>query len=67
MDFLENLKLVLKIVGLILVLIGTIFIFDARIIVKKLFSFGDQNEGALGMKIIGFFIFIIGTGLILFS
>lgn len=63
----ENLKLVLKIVGLILVLIGTIFIFDARIIVKKLFSFGDQNEGALGMKIIGFFIFIIGTGLILFS
>ena len=32
---------------------------------KKLFSFGDQNEASLGMKILGFIIAIIG-GLIIF-
>lgn len=63
----DTLKLVLTIVGLILILIGTIFIFDARILTKRFFSFGDQNEGSLGMKITGFIIFIIGAGLILFS
>ena len=47
-----------------LILIGVIYIFDARNITKKFFGFGDQNEGASGLKILGFIIVII-SGIIL--
>ena len=60
-------KLILIVVGMILALIGTIMIFDARIITKKLFSFGDQNEGVLGLKIVGFSLTIIGGGIVFFN
>ena len=55
----------LKIIGAIITLIGVVFVFDARNIVKRFFSFGDQNEGSLGIKIVGFLFAIIG-GLIIF-
>lgn len=42
-------------------------VFDARYLTKKLFSFGDQNEGTTGLKILGFFIAIIGALLIYFN
>ena len=64
METIEIGKLILIVVGMILALIGVIMIFDARIITKKLFSFGDQNEGVLGLKIVGFIIAIIGGGII---
>lgn len=51
----------LKLLGAILVLVGVIFIFDARRLTKKWFSFGDQNEGTLGMKMTGFIITMIGA------
>jgi len=57
----------LFIIGLIVVLIGVIMVYDARIITKKLFGFGDQNEAALGLKILGFFLAIIGVLLIFFN
>ena len=57
----------LFIVGLIIVLIGVIMVYDARILTKKLFGFGDQNEAALGFKILGFFLAIIGLLLIFFN
>ena len=38
------LKVVIRLIGLIIVLIGVVLIYDARIITKKNFSFGDQNE-----------------------
>ena len=44
----------------LLVLFGVILIYDARIITKKFFGFGDQNEGSSGLKILGFIIAIIG-------
>ena len=53
-------KVILIIIGLIIATIGVICIFDARVITKKMFSFGDQNDGALGLKITGFLITIIG-------
>lgn len=62
-----NWQLVLLAVGLILVLIGVILIYDARIITKKLFSFGDQNEGTLGMKIVGVIVMIIGSVIIILN
>lgn len=64
METIEMGKLIVIVVGMILVLIGVIMIFDARIITKKLFSFGDQNEGVLGLKIVGFTLTIIGGGII---
>lgn len=67
METIEMGKLIVIVVGMILVLIGVIMIFDARIITKKLFSFGDQNEGVLGLKIIGFTLTIAGGGIIFFN
>lgn len=46
--------------GIIIATFGVILIYDARPITKKRFSFGDQNDGALGLKITGFLITIIG-------
>ena len=48
-----------------MILAGVILIYDARLITKKFFGFGDQNEGSSGLKILGFLIVIIG-GLILY-
>lgn len=52
-------NIVLKIIVILLVLMGVILVYDARIITKKFFSFGDQNEGALGLKMFGFFLAIL--------
>lgn len=57
---------VLKIFGTILVLIGIILIYDARPITKKFFGFGDQNEGALGLKMFGFIFTVVGGVILLF-
>lgn len=61
------LQIILKLIGLIMVLCGVIMIYDARIITKKFFSFGDQNEGASGLKIFGFIISIVGALIIYFN
>lgn len=50
----------IKTLVLLMILFGVILIYDARIIIKKFFSFGDQNEGSLGLKIFGFLLSIIG-------
>ena len=58
-------QIILKLIGSIIVLFGIILIYDARIITKKFFGFGDQNEASNGLKILGFIIAIVG-GLILY-
>lgn len=58
--------IIMKIVILTLILIGFVFIYDARTLTKRFFSFGDQNEGASGLKFLGFILSIIG-GIILFN
>ena len=40
----------LLIIAIILLVAGVKFIFDARPITKKMFSFGDQNDATLGLK-----------------
>ncbi len=55
---------ILYIIGIILAMIGVILIFDARPITKKVFSFGDQNDATLGLKLVGFVISIIGAILV---
>lgn len=59
------LQIIIKIISILMVLGGIIMIYDARILTKKFFGFGDQNEGSSGLKIIGFILAIIG-GLILY-
>lgn len=58
--------MILKILGLILVICGVIWIYDSRRINRKFFNgLGDQNEGTLGLKIIGT-IFCIGGALLIY-
>lgn len=59
------LKAIITLIAIVMALVGVILIYDARIITKKFFGFGDQNEGSTGLKILGFLIAIIG-GLILY-
>ena len=59
----ETMKII-DLIGAIIVLVGVILTYDARPITKNLFSFGDQNEGALGLKIVGFIISLIGALLV---
>ena len=54
-------KMILKIISLILILVGVIFTYDARILSTNWFSFGDQNEATSGLKILGFIFAIIGA------
>ena len=61
----EMLQLVFKLIGVIIVLLGVILIYDARILSKKFFGFGDQNEASNGLKILGFIIAVVG-GLIVY-
>ena len=55
---------IINIIGLVMAVLGVVMVYDARKITKKLFGFGDQNQAALGMKILGFIIAIIGAFMI---
>ena len=55
----------LKLIGALIALFGVICIYDARRLTKKLFSFGDQNEGSMGMKITGFIFCAVGAIMLL--
>ena len=58
----ENmLQIILKIIGVLIILAGVILVYDSRLITKKFFGFGDQNEATIGMKLIGFIIAINGA------
>lgn len=53
-------------IGIISIIFGIKFIYDARPIVKKYFSMGDKNEATLGLKILGFLLTIIGGVVVYF-
>ena len=56
---------IMAIIGTIVLMCGIILIYDARQITKKIFSFGDQNEATLVLKVVGLIISIIGGLLIM--
>lgn len=58
-------QIVIKLFATLMLLIGVILIYDARIITKRFFGFGDQNEASSGLKILGFILAVIG-GLIIY-
>ena len=61
------LNIIMRLIMMILILFGITLIYDARIITKKFFGFGDQNEGSAGLKIIGFIIAIVGALIVYFN
>ena len=61
------LQVIIKLISVIIILAGVILVFDARLITKKYFGFGDQNEGTDGLKILGYIISIIGGLLLYFN
>lgn len=61
-----KLRVFLLLIGMISLVCGVKFIFDARPIVKKYFSFGDKNEATIGLKILGFLLSIIGGTIMYF-
>lgn len=60
-------KILFILLGIIILAVAVVFIYDARIITTKLFSFGDRNEGSAGLKIIGFIMVVIGLFIIYFT
>ena len=58
-------QVIMRLIAVLMLLAGVILIYDARIITKRFFGFGDQNEATSGLKILGFIIVILG-GLILY-
>lgn len=59
-------QIILRLIGALIALGGVILIYDARIITKKMFGFGDQNEATSGFKILGAIITIVGALIIYF-
>ena len=47
------LQVIIRLIGVLILLAGVILVYDARIITKKVFDFGDQNEATNGFKILG--------------
>ena len=60
-------QVIIKLIAILMVLVGVILIYDSRIITKKFFGFGDQNEASSGLKILGFMIAITGALIIYFN
>lgn len=60
-------QVIIKLVGILMVLLGIVLIYDARIITKRFFGFGDQNDASSGLKILGFMIAIVGGLIIYFN
>lgn len=58
-------QVIMRLIAVLMLLGGVVLIYDARIITKRFFGFGDQNEATSGLKILGFIIVILG-GLILY-
>lgn len=60
-------QIILRLIGALMVLGGIILIYDARVITKNFFGFGDQNDASNGLKIVGFILAIIGGIIIFFA
>lgn len=61
-----GISMIIDFIALLLCLVGVEMVYDARVITKRLFGFGDQNQAAWGLKILGFIIAMIGCLLIYF-
>ena len=56
---------ILDIIGIIIIAIGVVCVYDARNLTKKFFSTSDTNSATKTFKIVGFVISMIGSGIFL--
>lgn len=63
----KYMKIFLLLIGIIMLVLGIKFVYDARPIVKKYFSFGDKNDATMGLKIFGALFILIGGILLYFN
>ena len=61
------LQIIFKLIGALISLAGVILVYDARLITKKMFNYGDQNEATSGFKILGAILCMIGALIIYFN
>ena len=59
-------QIIWNLIGTLILLAGIVLIYDARIITKKIFGFGDQNEATTGFKILGVILSLVGVLIIYF-
>ena len=59
-------QIIFRLIGTVILLMGVVLVYDARIITKKVFDFGDQNEATSGFNILGAIVAIVGGLIILF-
>ena len=59
-------QIILRLIGVLILLASVVLIYDARIITKKMFGFGDQNEATSGFKILGVLLSVVGASIIYF-
>ena len=57
----------LLLIGILILVFGIKFVFDARPIVQKYFGFGDKNDATMGLKILGAFFILVGGLLLYFN
>lgn len=62
----EMLNNILNCIGIIVIAIGVICIYDARKLTNKFFSVSDTNTATRTFKIIGFIVSIIGSAILIF-
>lgn len=60
------LEIIVMFVAVLIILVGVILVYDARIITNKIFGFGDKNEATSGLKILGWILAIIGILMVFF-
>lgn len=56
---------ILKVIGLIIIAVGIVCIYDARKITRKFFSTSDTNSAVRTLKLVGFGVSIIGAVLVI--
>lgn len=57
----------IAIIGIVVIMLGIILIYDARDFAKHFFSFSDQNSATLALKVVGLILSIVGGLLVLFA
>lgn len=59
--------LIIKIIGLLIIVLGVIAIYDARDLSQKFFSNSDKNSSAIFLRVVGFIVVIIGALIVYLS
>jgi len=56
---------ILKLIGILIMAVGAICVYDARKLTQRFFSSSDTNTATRTFKIVGFFAAIIGSALVI--